>query len=138
VLSVNEQLARIRIRYPDFACRVIGARLRVEGNYQPTHLGETYRVRIDYAVGKPIEVRVISPELRRRQADEKIPHMHRQELLCLHRPKRQHWTGDMVLADVVVPWVSLWLHYYELWHATGEWLGGGEEPEDETPFRRSR
>ncbi|EKK00114.1 hypothetical protein RBSH_04450 [Rhodopirellula baltica SH28] len=23
----------------------------------------------------------------------------------------------------------MWLMYYEFWHATGEWLGGGEHPE---------
>ena len=30
--------------------------------------------------------------------------------------------------ETIVPWASLWLYYYEVWHATGEWLGGGEHP----------
>jgi hypothetical protein len=34
----------------------------------------------------------------------------------------------MVLADTIIPLASLWLFYYEVWFATGEWLGGGEHP----------
>jgi hypothetical protein len=31
----------------------------------------------------------------------------------------------MAVADTTVPWTALWLYHYEVWHATGEWLGGG-------------
>jgi hypothetical protein len=31
----------------------------------------------------------------------------------------------MLLAYTVVPWISEWLLYYELWLFTGEWTGGG-------------
>ncbi len=34
----------------------------------------------------------------------------------------------MTLADTILPWASLWLFYYEVWLATGEWVGGGEHP----------
>jgi hypothetical protein len=34
----------------------------------------------------------------------------------------------MFLADTVVPWTSEWLFFYEVWHATGLWLGGGTHP----------
>ena len=33
------------------------------------------------------------------------------------------YSGDMLLAKVIVPWIALWLYYYEVWHATGSWLG---------------
>ncbi|MDY0295864.1 MAG: hypothetical protein RB296_00975 [Acidobacteriota bacterium] len=43
----------------------------------------------------------------------------------------------MIIAKTIVPWASEWLIFYELWLATGEWLGGGihagtykEDPED--------
>lgn len=38
------------------------------------------------------------------------------------------WTGDMLIADTIVPWTCEWLIYYEIWLAIGEWYGGGEEP----------
>jgi hypothetical protein len=31
----------------------------------------------------------------------------------------------MLLATSIVPWLLAWLIDYELWLATGEWLGGG-------------
>ncbi|MGH8092034.1 MAG: hypothetical protein ACREIF_00990 [Chthoniobacterales bacterium] len=31
----------------------------------------------------------------------------------------------MRLADTIVPWTSRWLYFYEIWLATGEWMGGG-------------
>jgi hypothetical protein len=34
----------------------------------------------------------------------------------------------MYIHESIVPWTSLWLYYYEIWHATGEWLGGGHDP----------
>jgi len=33
------------------------------------------------------------------------------------------------VATTIVPWTSLWLRHYEVWHVTGEWWGGGEHPE---------
>jgi hypothetical protein len=34
----------------------------------------------------------------------------------------------MRIADTIVPWLILWLFYYEIWHVTGEWKGGGVHP----------
>ena len=33
-----------------------------------------------------------------------------------------------VISETIMPWLALWLFHYEAWHATGEWLGGGQEP----------
>lgn len=35
----------------------------------------------------------------------------------------------MWLVDSVLLWASLWLFFYEVWLATGDWLGGGEHPD---------
>ena len=34
-----------------------------------------------------------------------------------------------LIADTTIPWAAEWLHYYELWHMTGEWLAQGVGPE---------
>jgi hypothetical protein len=34
----------------------------------------------------------------------------------------------MRISEYIVPWISLWLFFYETWLITGEWLGGGHEP----------
>jgi hypothetical protein len=41
-----------------------------------------------------------------------------------YAPKRE-WRSDMTLATSIIPCVSLWLYYYEVWLVTGEWEGGG-------------
>src|SRR5438034_3968094 len=35
------------------------------------------------------------------------------------------------------PVACLWLYYYEVWHTTGEWLGGGLHPSARRPRRRA-
>jgi hypothetical protein len=33
------------------------------------------------------------------------------------------------VADYIIPWISCWLYFYEVWLATGTWIGGGTHPE---------
>ena len=39
----------------------------------------------------------------------------------------------MKIALTIVPWLSLWLFYYEVWRATGTWYGGGTHPTEYDP-----
>src|SRR3546814_5456043 len=43
--------------------------------------------------------------------------------LCLFDPDGREWSDADLIAETTVKWASEWLHYYELWHLTGEWLG---------------
>ena len=127
----------MRILLPDFRAYMRGGTLVAEGNVQPTPLSVTYRVRIEYRGSTPPQVSVIDPPLERRPDQPRIPHMFRQRHLCLYLPGTGEWSGDMVLAKVIVPWIALWLYFYEIWLATGDWLGGGHSPdEDKVPIRR--
>ncbi len=72
-------------------------------------------------------VHVLQPQLEQRGDGDPIPHRYPDDSLCLYFPKHSEWTPGMAIADSVVPWASLWLYYYELWHSTGEWLGGGAQ-----------
>ena len=114
--------------FTDFKTRVEGPWLVSQGDVHPSPMSASYRVEIRYAVGKPPEVRVLSPPLTCREGATKIPHMYGQERLCLFFPGSGEWSADLPLGRVFLPWIALWLYYYELWHATGEWLGGGLEP----------
>jgi hypothetical protein len=96
------------------------------GELQPAALSDKYMVRIQYTFGRRPRVFVLRPTLQARVARERIPHTFSDGSLCLH--VREDWTPAMFIADTIVPWTSLWLYYYEVWHAIGEWLGGGHEP----------
>jgi hypothetical protein len=64
--------------------------------------------------------------------------MYDQERLCLYLPGSGEWSGDMSLGHTVIPWISVWLFYYELWHVTGDWLGGGHETNLTGPYPEER
>lgn len=133
-VPVFQQLRRIR-RLPGFTARLHGhARLVAEGAVTPTALAETYRIRVDYRQNRMPRTWVLSPPLVARPPWTAIPHMFDQDRLCLFLTGE--WTADMYVADTIIPWAAEWLHYYELWHATGAWHGGGHEPAHGRPYRR--
>ena len=97
------------------------------GRIQPTALSRLYEIEVFYKFLYHPKVRVLDPRLESRD-EERIPHMYRQIHLCLYKPKYREWTAGMLLTETILPWTSLWLFHYEIWHATGEWRGGGEHP----------
>lgn len=138
-LSLIRQLLRFKQLLPDFAAYIRRhSCLVAEGEITPTPLAETYRVRVEYAADKWPKVWVKTPALVPREPGGRIPHMYGQKRLCLFYPRGNEWSGDMYVADSFVPWAAEWLHYYELWHATGEWLGGGHEPGNSEPYRHTK
>lgn len=134
-MGVHEQAAFMRLQCPTFRTSIREGTLRAVGHLQPDPLCRVYEVQIEYSATNAPEVRVLSPNLKTRD-DEFIPHMYGQEKLCLYLPETGEWSPDLPLATTIVPWTALWLYFYEVWHATGQWLGGGIEPEDRRPYRR--
>jgi len=94
------------------------------GLVQPYVLSREYRVRIEYDVGLP-RVWIEDPPLMPREEGGRIPHVFPGPRPCLFYPPNREWIPSMLIADTIVPWLMAWLYFYEIWHATGEWLGGG-------------
>ena len=90
---------------------------------QPTALSRKYTVQICYTLSSLPRVKVLS-QLPTRPG-EPLPHVYREGVLCLHTVGE--WSPDMLIADTIVPWTCEWLIHYEIWLATGEWHGGGED-----------
>ncbi len=96
-----------------------------EGPVRPTDLSATYTLRVTlYARKRPV-VDVLAPTLISRSGGEAIPHLFPSGSICLHI--NGGWDRSHYLHETILPWSSLWLYYYEMWHATGDWLGGGHE-----------
>ncbi len=123
--STGEQAAWIRARWGD-TWEVLRARpdLVARGQVQPTEMMQVYTVRLEFDGWTP-SVRVLDPPLRPRPDAEEIPHMYEQERLCLYYPQYREWTPADLLSDTIIPWTARWLFHYEVWHAVGEWHGGG-------------
>lgn len=105
---------------------------------QPSPLSTEYKVEIEYAIGRLPKSYVLFPELRSYDEKVKIPHIYEDASgprPCLFLPGNKEWAGNKLISDTIIPWLSLWLFYYEVWLSTKEWLGEGFHPssgKDET------
>ena len=127
--TIVQQVNAIRVKYTTWKVTFDAFQLKAMGIIQPTPRSEKYTVEIRFHLLKPIQVRVLSPVLILNGIDKKIPHMYSQETLCLYMPKYAEFTRKNYISATIIPWTYLWLYYYEVWHTTGEWKGGGEHPE---------
>lgn len=126
--TLNEQAFALRDRYPEApAPRIRHGRLTWQVQLQPTPLSNTYTVKINFdGIGRPCVV-VTDPPLQDPRG-EGLPHVFPGDKLCLYRDELD--VRRDLLAVKMVPWISEWLYYYEIWATTGEWLGGGVHPGD--------
>jgi hypothetical protein len=124
-LGIRDQKAWFRTRYPGFRCTLEGGQFIAQGQLQPSPVAAVYDVIVEYRVGKWPKAFVPGDQLQPLELGGKIPHTYSPTEPCLFYPSAESWRSDMRLADTIVPWLSLWLEYYEMWRATGEWYGGG-------------
>lgn len=106
--------------------------LVARGVIQPTPITRKYRVKLAYEERHAPKVFVISPRLERRPSQPELPIPHTygsskvgEERPCLYLPESGEWTPSHAIAITIMPWFLTWLVDYEIWLATGEWLGGG-------------
>ena len=127
--TIAEQVASIKSKYPKFTTSFTShSSMKVIGFLQPTSRSVTYNFVLKYNLTYSPKIKIISPTLQKNRKGEDIPHLYPGENLCLYQPKYCEFSRTDLLCDTIIPWVSLWLYYYEVWHLTDEWLGGGEHP----------
>jgi hypothetical protein len=96
----------------------------------PSPIGRDYNIRIEFEQDGRPEIFVDVPDLHVLAKGRRIPHLYQQKppRLCLYLPKTCEWQSWMRLDQTIVPWVTLWLFYFEEWLASDEWKGGGMHP----------
>lgn len=141
-LSAAQQLLHLRSSdvYPGIGS-VVRGRLSWRMCRRPFPLGREYELRLVYKEGETPQLFVDSPDLVLLAEGDKLPHVYSQRptRLCLYWPKAQEWTPSDRLDLTFLPWMDLWLLYFEIWLADrkGEWKGGGKHP-DANVISRSR
>jgi hypothetical protein len=134
-LSLAVQAAHLERRYPDGRIVLRPSRLTWLDHLRPTEISHTYEVLGVIEPGWAPLVYVVDPPLQRR-GEEPVPHLHSANDLCLY--VGDDWDDTMIVADTLIPWTSEWLFFYETWHATGDWLGGGMHPDRRRPRQYRR
>lgn len=126
--TIAQQASALKFKFPEWNVNFNAISLNANGKIKPTSRSETYTVDIEYFIIKKkplIQVKILNPNLKKNEKEEEIPHMYSQESLCLFMPKYNEFKKTDLISDTIIPWTSLWLYYYEVWHTTGKWLGGG-------------
>lgn len=126
--SLKQQAQAIRVRWPGFTVTLNGDVLTATGQLRPTARSQTYEVQITYKLKNNPDIILLSPKIERNFKEEMPEHLYSQERLCLFRPIYGEFKFSDFLSETILPWIALWLYHYEVWHLTGDWLGGGEHP----------
>ena len=102
----------------------------VEFAARPTPLSRSYTIRITMRRNQPPRVYVTTPRLSELAGDRQIPHLYSREnqQLCLYLPQTGEWSSGKSVGLAIVPWVFLWLYFFEEWLFSDEWKGGGVHP----------
>lgn len=126
-LSILQQVAGLKSLYPKTISKHTRNRLIWIGALKPTPISSEYTIKIEYTLGQQPKCYSYTPLTIPK--GKKLPHVYNQkeQQLCLYYPrgKNTSWDASKSIAFTIIPWASEWLFYYELWLATGQWLGGG-------------
>jgi hypothetical protein len=125
-LTPAQQAYYLTTAFPQFRITAMRNDLRCIGALQPTPTSNKYTIELRYQVPTRPKVRVTHPHLRLAAGHSRLPHVFDGDELCLYT--LGEWRSDLKISEFIIPWVSLWLAFYEVWLITGEWLGGGHEP----------
>ncbi len=130
-LTPAQQIGRMRSKFPGLAVAFKRGRIVWTGDWWPHPLSDTYRIQVSYTLGWRPRIAILSPQLKLAQGRTRLPHVYLdgQMDICVHRPGE--WTPSRLIADTIMPWISQWLRFYEVWQQTGSWEGEGTHPEAE-------
>lgn len=131
-LSIAQQTALLKAEWPSLDVARQRDALEAKGILQPTPISAEYTVSITYRIGGTPKVYVHDPPLARRPEAplDPVPHVYpwrdgTEGHPCLYRPWSNEWNAGKPISRTIVPWLLTWLANYEIWRATGKWLGGG-------------
>lgn len=132
-VSLLQQKVALSSIYKDSKCNIDKRKKQLfwYGTIKPTVFSKEYNVIMTYRLWKSPQVWVLGDELEKLDAED-FPHKFDIDVgakmvrICLYR--YSEFNVYKLLANTIIPWTIEWLYFYELWLATGEWLGGGEHP----------
>lgn len=125
-----KQLGLLKHEFPESSGSLHCGAMTWYGNFTPSPLSDTYRLKITYALGKSPKAYIVSPKpLPLADGAKRLPHVYNyssgKQQLCLYLPGAGEWLPSMVIANTIVHWAVQWMYYYEIWVSTGKWMGGG-------------
>ncbi len=76
-----------------------------------------YKIRVECSTTLPPKIFIEEPVV------SKMKHMYKDRSLCLYHWSKFKWGDDKSIAQNLIPWVYMWIYFYELWLKTDKWYG---------------
>ena len=124
--NLRMQKYHIEANYDYLSCKIDWSqnKLICVGSLKPLESTDLYRIKIDYKVGYPPKVYILSPDIR----PSKHIHMYSDKSLCLFYEPDLKWTEKTQIFKYTIPWISEWIIFYELYLLNGNVWKGKESP----------
>ena len=127
-IPMHFQHAALKAKIPESELYLNKNFLRVRGKIKPTSRSCWYSYEIKYWFRENIKIFIHEPLIKTELNDKKTEHLYKDGSLCLFFPKAKEFDSKKLIVDYIIPWVSLWLFFYEIWLVTGVWKGRGIHP----------
>ncbi|MEQ8472557.1 MAG: hypothetical protein RIC35_15305 [Marinoscillum sp.] len=127
-IPIHFQLAALKAKMPGCDLYLNKNYLRARGKVQPTPRSIWYSYEIKYRFRENITIFIKEPLIKTELNGKKAEHLYKDGSLCLFFPKAKEFDSKKLIVDYIVPWIALWLFFYEIWLVTGYWKGGGIHP----------
>lgn len=133
IITLPRQKSDLLYTFKGSVCEIKKNVLFWKGNIKPTPLSKEYEVVIIYQINALPRIQVfVTGENLKELDNPDFPHKYKiikdkhTVKICLDR--YQVFNKYKYISNTIIPWTIEWLYYYEIWLATGKWLGGGEHP----------
>ena len=127
-LSLRQQAEAMKL-YAQLSTKLANRTATWRGPWRPTDLSDTYEIQVTGRFLKRPVISILWPVLELAKGKTRLPHVYPggQSDICVH--VETDWNPSMRIAYTIMPWVSQWLYFYEVWLQTGEWIGKGTHAE---------
>jgi hypothetical protein len=118
--NTNIQVQAMRARYPQFTAKKSrNGDIIFTGKLQVKPELPVYSVQVVYrGSGRP-RIFILDP-----LPVQDAPHIFPGSgSLCLYHAANYNWTESKLIAHDIMGWTAGWIHFYEYWLQSGEWIG---------------
>lgn len=120
-ISLTLQKLNMIENYPDWEIKINKDKLTCIGIIKPTDFSSEFKIKLEYRLGCNPIIDVLDPKLK----GKNIPHLYKENHLCVYHPPSQDWNPKKYISNTLIPFTASWLYFYEIWLFTGVWEGGG-------------
>ena len=112
-IPIHIQRAAFHAKIPECEFYLNRNYLRARGKISPTPRSCWYTYEVKYKFQQNIKIFILDPPIKTELNGKKAEHLYKDGSLCLFFPKAREFDAKKLIVDYIIPWISLWLFFYE-------------------------